>query len=249
MSISEICNHNVISVDREATVVEAAALMRKHHVGDVVVTEDNDGRRTPVGVVTDRDLVVEVMASGLDSALVKVGDLLLRPLVSIEGDASHAQVVRLMAVEGVRRMPVVSKSGDLIGMVTLDDMLWSIARVRSAKDLDAGGRQAVLKHLRNCGFTDHSPKAGAERYKRGTPAALIRWLWTDLANKGIVQDRSDRALRRYIARHAGLGNPKGVDEIAPQHLDRADANQVIEQLKGWLVSRTGELPNDGARLP
>jgi phage gp16-like protein len=117
------------------------------------------------------------------------------------------------------------------------DMLWSIARVRSAKDLDAGGRQAVLKHLRNCGFTDHSPKAGTERYKRGTPAALIRWLWTDLANKGIVQDRSDRALRRYIAKHAGLGNPKGVIEIAPQHLDRADANQVIEQLKRWLHSR------------
>jgi phage gp16-like protein len=122
------------------------------------------------------------------------------------------------------------------------DMLWSIARVRSAKDLDAGGRQAVLKHLRNCGFTDHSPKAGAERYKRGTPAALIRWLWTDLANKGIVQDRSDRALRRYIARHANVAGPAGFDEMAPQHLTRSAASDVIEQLKGWLARGASPSP-------
>lgn len=113
------------------------------------------------------------------------------------------------------------------------DMLWSIARVRSAKDLDAQGRAAVLAHLRKCGFQDGSSKTG-QRYTRGTKAALIRWLWTELANEGAVQDRSDRALRRYIGQHAfPMSAP--VDEIAPQHLDSRDADSVIEQLKNWLA--------------
>lgn len=111
------------------------------------------------------------------------------------------------------------------------DMLWSVARVRSAKDLDAGGRQAVLKHLRASGFQD---RAGSSSYQAGTPAALIRWLWTQLANAGAVQDRSDRALRRYIGQHSGANPDFRPDEIAPQHLDRQQASMVIEQLKRWL---------------
>jgi phage gp16-like protein len=114
------------------------------------------------------------------------------------------------------------------------DMLWSIGRVRSAADLDAGGRQAVLTHLRRCGFIDRPAKGSTgERYEKGTPAALIRFLWTELANAGKVRDRSDRALRRYIAQHAGLDGPR-VDERAPQHLQRRELDTVIEQLKRWL---------------
>jgi len=123
---------------------------------------------------------------------------------------------------------------------TYRDMLWSIGRVRSAKDLDAGGREAVLRHLRSCGFVDRpstkSTTTGA--YKRGTKAALIRWLWTELSNAGLVNDPSDRALRRYVGQHAGLEGP-ALDERAPQHLDGREADQVIEQLKRWL--RRGEI--------
>jgi len=112
------------------------------------------------------------------------------------------------------------------------DMLWSIGRVRSAKDLDAGGRAAVLRHLVGCGWKDTTPPAPG-RYQKGTPAAFIRWLWTALARAGAVQDGSDRALRRYIAQHAGIA--RGTPEVAAQHLDRSEANQVIEQLKRWLA--------------
>jgi phage gp16-like protein len=112
------------------------------------------------------------------------------------------------------------------------DMLWTVARVRSAKDLDAGGRQAVLKHMRNCGFKDR-PQTGT-RYERGTPAALIRWLWTQLADAGAVRDRSDRALRSYIGQHSGVNPDFRPDQIAPQHLNREQASVVIEQLKRWL---------------
>jgi phage gp16-like protein len=116
---------------------------------------------------------------------------------------------------------------------TYRDMLWSIGRVRSAKDLDAPGREAVLRHLRHCGFVDRPAKgSGGERYEKGTKPALIRFLWTELANAGKVRDRSDRALRRYIGQHAGLDVI--ADERAPQHLDRREVDKVIEQLKRWL---------------
>lgn len=119
------------------------------------------------------------------------------------------------------------------------DMLWSIARVRSAKDLDAGGRAAVLNHLRAAGWKDpSSPQRGTSRgrYQKGSQAALIRWLWTQLAGAGAVHDASDRALRRYIAQHASVTtSDPAPDEIAPQHLDRAQAHDVIEQLKRWLA--------------
>lgn len=117
------------------------------------------------------------------------------------------------------------------------DMLWSIGRVRSAADLDASGRQAVLAHLIACGWVDRSPSSrrpGASRYQKGTQAALIRWLWTQLADAGLVRDRSDRALRRYIAQHATVADPRP-DELAPQHLDKRQAHDVIEQLKRWLA--------------
>jgi len=66
MPISEICNREVVIVQRHNTILEAAQLMRQHHVGDVVVVEERGGVRVPVGIVTDRDLVVEIMAPAID---------------------------------------------------------------------------------------------------------------------------------------------------------------------------------------
>ncbi len=66
MPIGEICNRDTVIVKRDDTALEAAKLMRQHHVGDVVVVEERDGAQIPVGIVTDRDLVVEIMATELD---------------------------------------------------------------------------------------------------------------------------------------------------------------------------------------
>ena len=141
MSISEFCNRDVVCATRDTSVIEAAALMRQHHVGDVMVVEEVHGHRKPMGIVTDRDLVVEVMASGLDPCQLKVGDLVSRPLVTIDEGASYAQTVGLMSVKGVRRMPVVGRAGELIGIITLDDMLWQLAGPLAAlAGLSARGR-------------------------------------------------------------------------------------------------------------
>jgi len=127
MSISDFAVHNVVVASRDTTALEASRLMRHHHVGTVVVVEEAEGMRKPVGIVTDRDLVVEVMAGGVDPNGVKLGELTLRPPVTVNRNASYAETVRLMAVNGVRRMPVTDSSGALVGIITLDDMLRQLA--------------------------------------------------------------------------------------------------------------------------
>ena len=127
MAIAEFCQRNVVCATRDTTITEAATLMRKHHIGDVIIVEQRDGRRMPVGIVTDRDIVVEVIAAGLDPRTLKLGDLMLVPLVTVGEHSGYAEIVRLMSIKGVRRMPVVGKAGELVGIITLDDMLWQLA--------------------------------------------------------------------------------------------------------------------------
>jgi CBS domain-containing protein len=142
MSISRFCHHDVVCATRDTTVSEAASLMRRHHIGDVIVVEQRGDRRLPVGIVTDRDIVVEVIAAGVDPRTLKLGDLRLGPLVTVSEEASYAQTVSKMSVEGVRRMPVVKTDGTLVGIITLDDMLWQLAGPLAAlAGLSGRGRQ------------------------------------------------------------------------------------------------------------
>jgi CBS domain-containing protein len=97
--------------------------MRGEHVGDVVVVDQPNGEKIAVGIVTDRDLVVEVMAKEGDPALVTAKDLMGGELVTV-GEASDVyETAELMRDRGVRRVPVVDDQGGLLGIVTLDDLL------------------------------------------------------------------------------------------------------------------------------
>lgn len=138
MSISEFCVRNVVCGSRDMPVVDAAALMRHRHVGDIIVIDQVGDKRVPVGIVTDRDIVVEVVAAGLDPKLIKLGDLVLGPLTTIEESASYAETVRQLAIKGVRRMPVVDAAGGLVGIITLDDMLRQLAGPLAALSEVAG---------------------------------------------------------------------------------------------------------------
>jgi CBS domain-containing protein len=127
MPISEFCNPNVVCGQRETTIVDAARLMRQHHVGDVVVVDQVEDRRVPVGIVTDRDIVVEVVATSLDPKLLKLGDILTEPLVTVGEDEGYAATIYQMVERGVRRMPVVGANGALIGIITFDDLFRQLA--------------------------------------------------------------------------------------------------------------------------
>jgi predicted transcriptional regulator len=132
MPISEMCNREVVIAQRDNSTLEAAKLMRQHHVGDLVVVEDRNGVRVPVGIVTDRDLVVEIIAPELDPAVITVGDVMVPELAVVKEDTGLFEAIQYMRAIGVRRLPVVNDSGGLVGILTLDDMLELLADELSA---------------------------------------------------------------------------------------------------------------------
>ena len=127
MLIGEYCNRDVVIVQGQENVLEAARLMRQCHVGDVVVVKNSDGRKVPVGILTDRDIVIELVAKQVDPESVSVGDVMSDQLLTVrEGDELLDTIERMLG-KGVRRAPVIGEEGELVGILTLDDMLDVIA--------------------------------------------------------------------------------------------------------------------------
>lgn len=127
MAIGEICNREVVIVQRETTALEASRLMRQHHVGDLVVVDEVGGKRQPAGIVTDRDIVLEIVAMELDAAVLTVGDFMEPKLSTVEENEGIYETMLYMRTEGVRRLPVVDREGALVGIVTLDDLIELLA--------------------------------------------------------------------------------------------------------------------------
>jgi CBS domain-containing protein len=128
MTIGAICNREIITVQRDATVLHAAKLMRQYHVGDVIVVENRIKQCVPVGIVTDRDIVVELVATELDCNVITVGDIVISKLIVVKDSAGVFEAIQLMVSKGVRRLPVVDDGGGLVGIVTLDDLLLLLAK-------------------------------------------------------------------------------------------------------------------------
>ena len=127
MPVGELCIRQVVVAPRKASVLEAAKLMRQYHVGDIVVTDDIDGRRVPVGIVTDRDIVLEVLAQELDATSLTVGDIMAGDLITVRENEGVFQTIQLMRAKGARRAPVVNGEGTLVGIVSVDDLVELLA--------------------------------------------------------------------------------------------------------------------------
>jgi len=123
-TIGEICKRDVVVTTGGASIAAAAQLMQKHHVGSlVVVTGDDGGTRKPVGILTDRDMVMEVMATDRNPHTVLVEEIMSARLTTARDTDGVHQTLQLMRYRGVRRLPIVNANGDLIGIVTTDDLL------------------------------------------------------------------------------------------------------------------------------
>jgi CBS domain-containing protein len=138
--LGKICIKPVVTAAAQMTVDQAARLMRSKNVGALVVV--NAGR--PIGMLTDRDVAIEVVAKGLDPDAVRVGDVMHRKPVTIPQDLGILDAVKTFARTGVRRLPVVTKSGTLVGVIAVDDLIMLLGNEigHLAGALSAGLRRA-----------------------------------------------------------------------------------------------------------
>lgn len=127
MRVGDFCKHGVVTIDTTADVVEVAKTMRDEHVGFLVVIEEGDPTRKPVGVITDRDVVLQVSAKEVDPRSITAADIMSRdPLVAREADDLN-DVLQAMRLDGFRRVPVLTMSGALVGVIAIDDAIDLIA--------------------------------------------------------------------------------------------------------------------------
>ncbi|WP_063552895.1 CBS domain-containing protein [Burkholderia territorii] len=127
MNAAMLCTRDVAMCSARATVVEAAEMMRDAHAGDLIVVREQEGRCVPVGVVTDRDIVLAVVSPDADAGSLFVGDIMSSPVATANADDDIWLLAKRMRQHGVRRLPVVGGDGELVGIVSLDDLLRAAA--------------------------------------------------------------------------------------------------------------------------
>ena len=127
MTVNAICNHNVATIGRNRDVAEAAEQMRQEHVGDLIVVEQRGSHCVPVGILTDRDIVVSVVARRARPEEITVGDAMSSNLLTVKEDNGIEFALREMRRQGVRRVPVVGDGGELKGVLSIDDVVDHLA--------------------------------------------------------------------------------------------------------------------------
>lgn len=123
MGVGEICSRKVAVAYKSMVLSEAARVMREQHVGSLVVVEETDRGRIPIGMLTDRDITVAVVAQDLDARNMSVGEVMSPDPVTVREEDAITEALRLMRRRGIRRIPVISAQGTLVGIVTIDDLL------------------------------------------------------------------------------------------------------------------------------
>ncbi|MCB9833162.1 MAG: CBS domain-containing protein [Planctomycetes bacterium] len=120
MPLHRICERDVDVARPSETVVALATRLHQRNVGCLVVVDED---RRPIGVITDRDLVIRVLARGLDPSRTQAEEIMSTELATIDIGASNDGVLEVMRANGVRRLPVVGEDGRLAGVVSIDDIL------------------------------------------------------------------------------------------------------------------------------
>jgi len=127
MTAGEYCNREVTIVEPECRIIDAAKLMRQHHIGTLIVVEREGGKNRPIGIVTDRDLVIEVIAQEVALDAVTVSDVMSKEPVQVPEGETLLNTIELMQSRGVRRILVVDAEGSLQGLMSADDAIELIA--------------------------------------------------------------------------------------------------------------------------
>lgn len=145
MLLKAISTPDVVCCGPTTSIQAAAALMRAKHTGDLVVVDNPEEERVPLGIITDRDIVVEVLATGMNPATTTVRSLLHPPVVIANEDEDASEALERMRKHGIRRLPIVGAEGRLVGILTLDDVIKLLAADLNAL-VDLVDRQQNREH-------------------------------------------------------------------------------------------------------
>jgi CBS domain-containing protein len=127
-NVGKVARRSPLTIGATATLEAAARELKSGNVGCLIVVETRDGRRAPVGIITDRDIVVRACAIGASPATATVQQAMSAPAITVCVDQDAEVALEMMGRNGVRRLPVVDAYGELVGIVTLDDALADISR-------------------------------------------------------------------------------------------------------------------------
>lgn len=183
-TIGELCGRTVWMAFPGESVLDAARRMRDQHVGCLVVVEEREGERIPIGMLTDRDIAVRVVAAGEDSAMTYVADAMSRDLVRAREAEPLEDVVSRMRAFGVRRVPVVDRHDALQGIVSFDDLLEHL-----------GGQLGELARLFAREQERESARVSASPVERGANGASKR-------RADVSRERKARAATKVAKRSA-----------------------------------------------
>ena len=151
MNLSKLGNKRVVTVTKDMALEEAARLMREYHVGDVVVVEKRGEWKVPIGMLTDRDIVMATTAFGVSPTKLAAGDLMTTNIVTAKEHDSLTHVIKLMKEHGVKRVPLVGTQHEVVGIVALDDVMALLASELSAL-AEVGKKQTQVESQRRVKF-------------------------------------------------------------------------------------------------
>jgi CBS domain-containing protein len=121
VNVSEICSNNVICVLKQDSVLDVARIMREQQVGAVVVVDNINEEIIPQGVITDHDLVLEVLAANIAPSVLKAEDILTSELFCVTETHNVRKALKYLRYYGVRSAPVVNVKGVLVGLFSIED--------------------------------------------------------------------------------------------------------------------------------
>ena len=123
MHIGAICSRETIIASPSDSIQAASQLMLQYNVGSLVVVETDAKGNKPIGIVTDRDIVLKVIAANLKTSEIKIADIMTTKLLTAKETDDVYETLKKMRAKVVRRIPVVDDEGYLKGILTIDDLL------------------------------------------------------------------------------------------------------------------------------
>jgi CBS domain-containing protein len=153
ITVDQVCVHVAVTIKRDLSIAQCAKIMLDDQVGSLVIIEVRDGLYLPIGILTDRDITIKVLAISLDPTVFTAGDIMAQPLVTARMDESLVSVLTRMQLHGVRRVPVVTQTGALLDILEADD-IWEIF----AEEVDSLEHIMLAKSTKNMSERPKTPK-------------------------------------------------------------------------------------------